>query len=74
MTITARYIQQPRRSVRCTACGKRIEAGHIYAYGNADDNESPFGIRLHLDCAERTTDDRIQAALRVARQKEQVTR
>lgn len=70
MTITARYVRQPRRSVRCTACGKRINAGHIYAYGETDDYASPFGIRLHLDCAETAQDARIRAALQVARQKE----
>ena len=62
-TLTARHVRTPRRRYACDWCGKAIEGHHIYLYGMADIGQTPFPLRLHIQCVQGGKDAKIKALL-----------
>ena len=57
--ISATLVLTPRNPHRCAGCGGWIEGLHVRAFGYARKGDTPVTIRVCVDCASRSKDEKI---------------
>lgn len=49
--ITAHVVKKPRKHWRCNDCRDRIDGAHVVAFGYTVRGDTPYRIRVCMDCA-----------------------
>ena len=63
-TIQAKPIRKPRKVWLCADCRMSMSGPHVRMYGCADEGDKPYELRVCLDCAMRSGDEKVNGAAR----------